>query len=278
VKRSILLLGAALAVFFSVPRVAHSMTKVTACGQAIDGPAELAADLDCSAYAGDAVVLHNGPLYLRGHTLIGAFEPDYAYAGVECERPNRPPLEPLAGRCKVIGPGEIREASAGVRGAYVSVRKAIIADNVLGIVGNKLRVKDVELTGNTRMAVSGYGRVKKSSFLRTTVTNNASGIIFWSCLGCGGPSGLRIRDSTITGNEGNGVFASPKSFFLVGSSVTGNAADPQSPGCQEEWALAYPHGCADIQAFDRPRLYGGSTCGTSYDPTTGGTWGVCSND
>jgi hypothetical protein len=40
-----------------VPVWASAMKQVTTCGQVVSGPAELAAELDCSAYAGDAITL-----------------------------------------------------------------------------------------------------------------------------------------------------------------------------------------------------------------------------
>lgn len=43
---------------------------LTTCGQTVVGSAQLAADLDCSAYAGHALVL-DGNLALNGFTLTG---------------------------------------------------------------------------------------------------------------------------------------------------------------------------------------------------------------
>jgi hypothetical protein len=123
--------------------------------------------------------------------------------------------------------------------------------------------------------------VIKSRLRRVTITDNAFGVVFASCVGCTGPAGLRIRDSVITGNAGTGVIAGPRNLLIKRSEVSNNGLDPDLPECQVAWlapTVALPVGCVDIESAAAPRIDAGSTCGTSFDPGTGNDWDVCAND
>jgi hypothetical protein len=257
-----------------VPVSASAIQQVTTCGQVLSGRAELTADLDCSAYAGDAITLEKGPLYLRGHTLIGNASSDPGFAAVECTSGD------LARRCRVVGPGEIRGASAGVRGAFVGIANVELVENVRGVVASRLRAEDIEIVGSGSMAVSLYGPVIKSSIQRAIISGNGAGVVAWSCGGCGSPAGVRIRDSIVSGNTGSGLHVAPLGLAIKNSDITGNALDPQAAECMQFGFSIFGHvdGCADIASVARPRIDSSSTCATSFSAATGGTWGICSAD
>jgi hypothetical protein len=257
-----------------VPVCASAMQQVTTCGQVVSGPSELAADLDCSAYAGDAITVERGPLYLRGHALIGNASGDPDFAAVECSN------GVLVRRCRVVGPGEIRGASAGVRGGFVGISNALLVENVRGIVASRLRAEDIEISGSESMAISLYGPVIKSSIQRATISGNGAGVVAWSCGGCGSPAGVRIRDSIVSGNTGSGLHVAPLRLVIKNSDITGNALDQQAPECTEFAFSISGHldGCADIASVALPRIDSSSTCATSFSAATGDAWGICTAD
>jgi hypothetical protein len=165
---------------------------ITTCGQTVTGRAELAADLDCSTFPGDAVSIERGSLLLNGFTLTGSLLPG-AYAAVACHR-----------GCRVIGPGTITGGQTG------------------GVVGDLLGptvfvyVRDVTITGCT-------GTAAAAELLRArgvTATNNGAGLY--------GGATLRVRDSFVMDNLGIGAFTQGR-VRIADSTVTGNAYDPA--GC-----------------------------------------------
>jgi hypothetical protein len=273
VRRSVLARSLSIALLL-VPGIASGMQQVTTCGQMITGPAELASDLDCSAFAGDAIVLERGPLYLRGHTLTGNSSDDPFYAGIECSEGS------LLRRCRVVGPGEIRGAAAGIRGGFVSAAALLLTENTRGIVASRLRAKDIDITASSLMAVSLYGPVIKSTVQRATITGNGAGVVAFSCGGCGSPAGLRIRDSIVTGNTCSGLHVAPLHLSIKSSNITGNALDPQAPECEpyKFSTFGYLDGVADIASVGLPRIDSASTCTSSFAATTGDDWDMCTAD
>ena len=82
-----------------VPAVSNGATEVTTCGQAIAGEGFLSANLDCTGFPGDAVVINGGSLDLRGFTLTGG-----DLSGVFCSKNCSVVSEPPGGQ--IINAGE----------------------------------------------------------------------------------------------------------------------------------------------------------------------------
>jgi hypothetical protein len=219
-----------LALVIVTVAVAHAQpTPVTTCGQQVTTRrAELTTDLDCTGSDVDAVTMTNGGrLDLNGFTLTA--DGGGFGNGVVCNR-----------TCKVSGPGTITSAN--------------IAAFLFGDSG-RIRVDGVTITSSD-LAVRGPAASVRDS----TVTGNGDGI-----------SGtinrfVVVRNSTITGSGGTGVFGD--GIRLVDSQVTGSGG--ACPPMQI---------CCDLVARMEPRVRGTSTCGTSCANTQGApTWGVCAND
>ena len=167
---------------------AHAVpVPVTTCGQVVTArSAELVQDLDCSAFAGNAIVMDNGGrLALNGFTLLA--DAGGVGNGVVCTR-----------RCKVSGPGTI--SGGGVAAFLYGTFGSITVDGVsidgaeVGVWGQRAIVRNSTLTGND-VGVVGYTPPFGSALLRnSTVTGSGSR----------GVLGVRIRiiDSQVTGNGG----------------------------------------------------------------------------
>lgn len=116
---------------------AGDAVEIDRCGQSVgEGRrAYLSADLDCRGLAGEGVVLADGArLDLAGHWLLGEPEPAGGiWQGVRCK---------AGGRCTVAGPGLITGFSAS------------------GVAGTRVRIIEVELSGNGRAGVAAYQRVR----------------------------------------------------------------------------------------------------------------------
>jgi cysteine-rich repeat protein len=166
-------------------------TLVNTCGQAFAGNGFLAADLDCTGFAGDAVTLGGGTLDLRGFTLTGGQQ-----NGVECTASCTIVSDPAGGTI------------TGSQGAGVS----------LTLPGAVLTITDVTIGGNTQNGVDGPGSGVVKVF-RATITGNAkSGILAHA-------KRVLVYDSTISSNGETGVYdgvASSSTMSVKNSMVTDN--------------------------------------------------------
>lgn len=150
---------------------AHGKTPVTSCGMTISGNAELTADLDCSGFAGHAVVL-DGSLALNGFTLTGNATDPAGYSVVDC-----------TGKChvKIKGPGTIVGGSTAVSGREVVVTKQVVVRDAAnwGITGASVRVLHSHVHDNgfaLAVGPDGGGGIwgAKVQTVRSTIENNAT--------------------------------------------------------------------------------------------------------
>ena len=273
VLTTILLAGAAA--------VAATETVVNACGQETSGPATLAADLDCTGFAGRAVTMHGGTLAMNGHTIRGGA------VGIECDA-----------ACRIIGPGTVTASTSvgvnalkgGLEMSQVDVSEcehdavqasasaringpAVFSGNATAIsVRKKATLTDLTITGNG-IAVSATALGGKSGSIvavRCTVSGNG--------LGLAAERDIKVIDSTIRNNATVGIYAAGgvgcvrrARAIVKGSTVTGNGTE-----CRVDDV------CADIATCrKRPLLKFGSTCETSLDfgaAVRGTDWDVCALD
>ena len=145
------------------------------------------------------------------------------------------------GRCSIVGPGVINGGELGV----IAVRSALVPN----VLVPRVRVLDVTVV------VAGAGIVAGSQngvaiVKRSTITGGATGVVAYRR--------AVIVDSVITGNQIYGVSALDGRVVLRRSTVLGNGLD--------------------VASESRPAIRGNSTCGTSVQPSTGLTWGVCDDD
>ena len=260
---------------------------IISCGQMVPAGEEatLVADLDCSTSPG--VCLYGSPpdnaeiactsdaycasipynycirqavvagkashILLSGHTLTGG--------AIDCRK---------GPRCTIDGPGEIVGAAVGVWiGRRALLRDLTVRDGEYGVFAvGKVLLEGVTVTGNHAYGVIAYGGVQASHVVasgnglvglyasRTSVkgvsvtANNNSGN------GVDGTS-TRIHGLIAQGNGGIGA-AAERGVSLWDSVVTGNNG-------------------VDVQSGSPPRLTN-TVCGTSFNSTGGGSWGVCAND
>ncbi len=268
--------------FFALAHPVSAQTPITTCGQEASGSAQLAADLDCTGLAGNAVTLHGGSLAMNGHTITGGD------IGVYCDRP-----------CSVVGPGLVTGSKYfNVDGFGTSVHlKQVDVTNAgyLGLQCWKTCVVDgpATMSGNGD-AVAGSGNTKIRGMV--TITGNDIAV---SVSNSHGTATVFVSGSTITGNNrgiwtqrriklvdtsvtNNGVtgllageFRCPRNgvISLVRSTVTGNDTDP---------SCGTTNVCADIMTCGTPpRLDETSTCDHSYVNSSGNpgdSWHVCTLD
>ena len=221
---------------------AVAATIVTTCGQSVTGPAVLAADLDCSAVSGPAVVLATG-----GTLSLGGFTLTASEVGVQC-----------MGLCSIFGPGTIRHPAYDPGWNCPAVPP--YTGCPIGILATgKIRLNDVTLEnwGDGILALAA-ARLRGS-----TIQNGRQGVL--------GVAATIVK-STITNNADFGVVAGESTrdggvhykFYLariLHSAVTENGID--------------------IEAYKRPKVVG-SSCTTSRHltvppspPVGGDEWAVC---
>jgi hypothetical protein len=220
-----------------------SAATISTCGQVANGHAELAGDLDCSAFDGTAVTISKGTLFLHGFTLTG----HAGRAVVHCDK-----------GCKISGPGTITGGGKAVEG------------------GSPVRVYDMTITGNT-LAVTGTNvRV-----LRSSITANGSpnmDPLYALSGGVHGSHRVVVTQSSIQNNLNFGV-ATATAVVGRGCTIVNNGDNPDCTA----GAFALSLGCADLAVSHwrrPPVVVEGSVCGRSqrlYEPI-GRTWGACTND
>jgi hypothetical protein len=242
---------------------------VTTPGQTVvDGQVGvLTTDLVCSPP--NAIYLGNAAtLALNGHVLDGC---EVFATGFATD----------ARRIAVRGPGEIRHGGIRLNRGSLRVRDVAIHDapddGIVGGDGAIVRATDVTVTDSARNGIWATKVIARS----VTVSGSGSaGFLGYGIVGLGGVDG---RDVTVTDNLNDGVFTAAGKLTLhnaqvtgngydgvagfavklVGSTVTGNATDPDADG--------------DVVSQLPPRVKN-STCGTSVDTNTQGSWGVCAGD
>ena len=166
-------------------------TLVNTCGQVVVGNGFLAADLDCTGFAGDAVTLSGGTLDLRGFTLTGGQQD-----GVECTDSCAVVSDPAGGTI------------TGSQGAGVFVTLA----------GAVLTLADVTISGNTLNGVTGPGSGVVKVFRATITGNTKSGILAHA-------KRVLVYDSTLSSNGEAGVYdgiASRSTMSIKNSMVSDN--------------------------------------------------------
>lgn len=227
---------------------ASQVVEVTTCGQTINGPAVLTANLDCSAYsAGPAIVIADGALDLAGFSVIGnpslTTQPGtYFNAVVYCGKKTT---------CEITGPGEITGGVNGVNANRLKLSGVTVSNNTrYGVRGysdysiagrpinpDKISIEDATITANgeggifaNRCAIAsttianngdeGAYCVKKLKLKTSLVTENLSAGIY-----LGG--GLRraratIKETTVAANAGGGISAEWSALKLASSEISGN--------------------------------------------------------
>ena len=185
---------------------AWAVTQVTTCGLQVQGDAELAGDLDCSAYSGDALKL-DGTLHLNGFTMRGNVS--YSSSVVSC------PTD-----CTIIGPGIVREGYHGVVAAGEVVLQDVTLDSNahVGASGDQVSASGVTVTANGDSGLAGSVLdVRDSSFSGNVTAIRCYVDVFPH------PRGgfCTVRDSIISNNTGAGVVAGTR-LTIKGTSVTGN--------------------------------------------------------
>ncbi len=240
---------------------ASAATEVDTCGQAFSGEGFLAADLDCTGFGGDALVINAaGSLDLRGFTLTGG-----NLSAVYCSKSCRIVSEPPGGRI-------VNAALYGVNGDLDSVAPEyspvritnvtvsgnaldqVIANGTLtvedstivgtgnlmsnGVVGNRVALVRSTVT-NTDFAVFGFQGVSviesdlSNAIGACVVALNKSAVIRGSTLSDCGTDGVfgfmyrqqvRVLDSTIAGSDGDGIdVPTGTQVKVLRSQISGNA-------------------------------------------------------
>jgi hypothetical protein len=215
-----------IALWLAILAGSASAFDVTTCGETVPAGdvGVLRADLvGCDYYA---VELEDGAtLQMNGHAILGSI----VYS-IYC----------TGRRCTMVGPGEVANGgSARGQGSvlhdYIGHGRTVmtvsdldIHDNGLGIAGGLVYVSNVVVTRNRDGGIFAY-RFKATN--AQVIDNGGYGIF--------AGRDIRLVDSTITGNDGNGQGI-------------------------------------DLTARRRPHLID-STCGKSLGPS-GGPFGVCTGD
>ena len=237
--------------------VAHGATlavvPITACGQQVPAKTRglLMSDLDCTGFVGgiDNVAVSLGDkavLDLQGFTLtggsfgVGCFGV-CADGGTSCND---------AHKCEVV--------NGTVTGAEAS-----------GISGERVTVRNVTASNNGENGVQGYQQARVYASIITQ--NGQTGVRAHD---------VRVEGSIVTDNGESGVSGSRRNAhgFSMGvrvtdSTVTGNGTSPE---------CANPNTCADITSGTRPKVRR-TVCGTSaaaYGSSSqcGLDWCVCTDD
>ena len=248
---------------------AGAPVPVTTCGQDVQGTGQLAADLDCSASADDAVKL-KGTLLLNGFSIFG----NPGFDVVRC----------VSGACRVVGPGLVSGGADGVRSDVGARLENDVS--VLNNAGDGVRTeKTVKITDGNIGSNGGDGvRSKGAALLKRTIVNANGGtgvrtdgaaiVQENSSVLLNGEDGIHsekiakvMKVSQVFSNGFDGVRG--LKVQLKDSTATANGTDP---------ACGVTDDCADLASEFAPKVQGTSACLTSRNTELGGTWGVCAND
>lgn len=251
----------------SAPSVAGAF-DVTACGQTIPvgTVGRLVADLTCDPGVGigpAAVLLSPGStLDLAGYTL----NPGSMNTGVRNARPT-------GARVRVIGPGVITGGAHGIEivgSPQLRLTNLTIADNAVGVVGRRVAITNVTMTGNTVSALQGS-------------VVDADGLVVDANPGQGiGAGRIHGRDVTVRDNGTWGIYASDRAVFesltASGNGLVGLRCDRCRPRLKASTLTGndITEIGIDLQSPQKPRLKN-TACGKSLGLGTG-PWGVCVDD
>jgi hypothetical protein len=239
---SFALAAALLAMMLGRPVTAWAQVEVNTCGQSVSGRAVLTGDLDCTGFAGHAVIVESGRLDLNGFTITGG-----NFYGVACFK-----------SCKIVGPGTIKGSQ---RQGVTAAGKATIRDVAItgngqeGVEAGSVEIRDSTITGN------GYSGIRADRSVKvrdSVITGNAySGAV------------VGVLDYI-----GHGMFECRKGRMSIGdSTITGNGLGAD---CGVSWA------CADLESCPKaPKLRGAVTCDTSLvngSGLPGESWNICTLD
>ena len=215
-------------------------------------------DLVCDSSATWGVVLERGArLELNGHSIVGGQN-----AGVYCPA-----------RCRVFGPGEIvGSAGSGINALRVKVVDVTVRDaGRWGITAFKaVRLENVTVVNSGKAGIAA-NRVRGWD---VTVVN-AGGTAALVALvgersGIAARRAIRIDGLLVTGSARGGIAA--RRCLITDGEISGNQADPTLPVVNPP---EFPGG--DLRCTGRVKLTD-TACGTSLDPETGETWGLCASD
>jgi len=196
------------------PPSAYAATEVNTCGQIYSGSGFLAADLDCSASPSDIRIERSGKLDLGGFTLTGT---------VRCVGVG-PELK--GGSCKITGPGTIMDGD--VKAALkVSITDVTITGGRVASYGffrGRAKIRNSTITGSASAGVS-------TECCRVVVTDSTiSGHAGYGIFG-GFRGGVSVRGSDISNNGGGGIntpgalISFPVKTRVKNSTITGNDGD-----------------------------------------------------
>jgi hypothetical protein len=286
-------------------------TDVTTCGTTVapGDTAVLVADLDCPTSSFAIRMLPQSTLELNGHRIGGGDSTFATVLGVARIHDEDPP-EGGRGNFAIRGPGEIYGVShapilsTGTQGCVAlqdgraeitsatgvvdihdcvfgvvgylleySTNKAratldhvVLHDNGLeGVTVRKLSASNVESYGNGGIGVHAINRMDAMNvfshgnavgLFATRTVRGGTVMATDNGIGVSSFGSIALTDVTVTGNDTFGVRA--RRVMLTGGTVTGNSS-------------------ADI-ASDRPPQLVSVTCGTSLQPDTSSSWGVCADD
>jgi hypothetical protein len=169
-----------LALLWSDPEALAARAPVTTCGQEVFVPAELTADLDCSAFEDAAIRMIAGSLDFNGYTLRAS--------------PNGLGVLCVEGRCcRIKGPGKIEGGDSAIRSFAKNLR---VQDLEISGAGAAIRqTGHGPLTARRVIAIGNGGGFGSNGILRvidsTIVDSDNAGL---------GASLVRVRGSTVLGN------------------------------------------------------------------------------
>ena len=256
--------GIALAVVLlvsPVPGGAAATVDVTTCGQTVPRGARgtLTQDLVCDGTS-DAIRLEaRATLDLAGFSVVITGSP--SGGDVPC----------LAGKCTILGPGEVRGSGVWAEAGRLEMRDVTLRDGAIAIAAERhAKLDDVTVDGFSVAGVLAPRLEANGLRVRNvTVQLHAAALSTTAIRGSGievadndGPGILArsIRASNVTVRDNAGVGITTVHARLESSTLVDN--DPSGEGI-------------DLDSLRRPRLLS-TTCRRSRGP--GGPWGVCAED
>jgi hypothetical protein len=257
---------------------AQDLPVISECGQHIRS-GRLAANLDCSASGGHAVVIGGGTLELGGFTVTA--DASGAFDAVRC-------IE----RCEIAGPGDI---AGGVHGIHVTfestppvdvafrletsdVRVSGAIDDGIYVYNGRAIVRDAVVEENGRCGI----HASDVTLIDSTIRNNACGVL--------AQKRAKVAQSTFESNRtdamaaaGFGIGVSAPKVRVKDSTLSGHlVGDATTTGSRCEVL-----GCGDIRTFGRRPKLKGVSCEVSVNTVpqidssttwTVATWNLCADD
>jgi hypothetical protein len=251
---------------------AEANTVVRTCGQTVRGPAVLRANLDCSEFGGDAVIVYGGPLSLGGFAVTG----HPAHSVISCRGTKRSvPGGASVGPCTIQGPGTVVGGMRGIHSGQLKVTDVDVTGSMMGIASLQLKMNGGSVTACRLAGVAPWGAPAKHRVRNATISGNTTGIWpqWWAADG-----GFLIEGSSIIDNIGNGLLIDTPLLTIRNSTITGNGLDPTSAACTERMPVGGQTGCGDVLTSTEPVIDEGSICGTSLEMYGPGSWGSCAGD